>query len=101
LPENGRISTSGDYLADQSFSVNGEFEHQNSFLTPSFDFEYTHLPIEYEVATVDGKKNIDTLIRELSVGGSIDISVIDVFGFSPAAKVRYDHSWRKLKGKKT
>ncbi len=100
LPENGRISTSGNYFAYQSFSVNGEFEHQNSFLTPSFDFEYTHLPIEYEVAAVDGKKNIDTLIRELSVGGSIDISVIDVFGFSPAVKLRYDHSWTEIEGEK-
>jgi hypothetical protein len=96
--DEGKVTTSGDYVSDQSFSVNGELELQTQFISPSFGFEYVHLPIEYDIATVGGEESVDTLIRELSLDGNLDLTFISFAGFSPSAKLRYDRSWTEIKG---
>lgn len=96
--DEGAVSTDGDYWSDQSFSANGNLAYRNPILSPSVGFEYTHLPIEYDIAAPGGEQTIDTLIRELALDGAVTFSVVKVAGFSPKATVRYDRSWTEIDG---
>jgi|GEM_PF-5079775 len=96
--DDGPVSTSGDYQSGQSFSVNGSLLFNLPFVAPSIAAEYTHLPIEYDIATVGGVQTIDTLIRELSFDATVAVKVLGLLGFSPTLSVRYDRAWTEIDG---
>lgn len=96
--DGGAVSTSGDYQSGTSFSVNGLLLLTLPLLAPSVGAEYTHLPIEYEIATVGGVQAIDTLIRELSFDATIAFKMLGFLGFSPTLSARYDRSWTEIEG---
>jgi len=96
--DDGAVSTSGSYQSGQSFSISGSLLLNTPIIAPSLSGEYTHLPIEYEIATVGGEQSIDTLIREISFDSTVAFKVVSVFAFSPTIRVRYDRSWTEIEG---
>jgi hypothetical protein len=79
--------------ATNAFSLNSKIKLKNEIISPEVFVEYDQLAIEYGAYTAGGEIEIDTLMQDLTVVGTLVLGFIDLKEIHPSFSFGYSWSW--------